>query len=142
MSVAELFPAHAKTLGAGKPSKPAVAAMHDRASGRYSESAWGDLVRQIPSGYPAGVGEGALVDDVISAVNIQCFTGDKPCGIVSKERGGRADIVDRDEATRWRLGLCLLQQGKVGLYVVSTDEELMIARHTLALLAGRTLERI
>jgi acetate kinase len=31
---------------------------------------------------------------------------------------------------------------KVGLYVVPTDEELMIARHTLALLAGRTPERI
>jgi acetate kinase len=31
---------------------------------------------------------------------------------------------------------------KVGLYVVPTDEELMIARHTLALLGGRTIERI
>jgi acetate kinase len=31
---------------------------------------------------------------------------------------------------------------KVGLYVVPTDEELMIARHTLALLGRRTIERI
>jgi acetate kinase len=31
---------------------------------------------------------------------------------------------------------------KVGIYVVPTDEELMIARHTLALLGGRTIERI
>jgi acetate kinase len=31
---------------------------------------------------------------------------------------------------------------KVGLYVVPTDEELMIARHTLALLDGRAIERI
>ena len=31
---------------------------------------------------------------------------------------------------------------KVGLYVVPTDEELMIARHTLALLESRTIERI
>jgi acetate kinase len=30
---------------------------------------------------------------------------------------------------------------KVGLYVVPTDEELMIARHTMALLGGRTVER-
>jgi len=30
---------------------------------------------------------------------------------------------------------------KVGLYVVPTDEELMIARHTLALIGGRTIER-
>jgi acetate kinase len=30
---------------------------------------------------------------------------------------------------------------KIGLYVVPTDEELMIARHTLALLGGRTIER-
>ena len=32
-------------------------------------------------------------------------------------------------------------QSKVALYVVPTDEELMIARHTLALLGGRTIER-
>jgi acetate kinase len=31
---------------------------------------------------------------------------------------------------------------KVGIHVVPTDEELMIARHTLALLGGRTIERI
>jgi acetate kinase len=31
---------------------------------------------------------------------------------------------------------------KVGIYMVPTDEELMIARHTLALLGGRTIERI
>jgi acetate kinase len=31
---------------------------------------------------------------------------------------------------------------KVGLYVVPTDEELMIARHTLAVLGRRTIERI
>jgi acetate kinase len=31
---------------------------------------------------------------------------------------------------------------KVGLYVLPTDEELMIARHTLALLGRRTIERI
>ncbi len=31
---------------------------------------------------------------------------------------------------------------KVGLYVVPTDEELIIAQHTLALLGGRTIERI
>jgi acetate kinase len=33
-------------------------------------------------------------------------------------------------------------QSKIGLYVVPTDEELMIARHTLALLDGRAIERI
>jgi acetate kinase len=31
---------------------------------------------------------------------------------------------------------------KVGIYMVPTDEEVMIARHTLALLGGRTIERI
>jgi acetate kinase len=31
---------------------------------------------------------------------------------------------------------------KVALYVVPTDEELTIARHTLALLGGRAIERI
>jgi acetate kinase len=35
-----------------------------------------------------------------------------------------------------------LPHSKVGLYVVPTDEELMIARHTLALLDGRAIERI
>jgi acetate kinase len=33
-------------------------------------------------------------------------------------------------------------QSKVALYVIPTDEELMIARHTLALLGRRTIERI
>jgi acetate kinase len=32
--------------------------------------------------------------------------------------------------------------GKLGLYVVPTDEELMIARHTLALLGNRSIEHI
>ena len=48
-----------------------------------------------------------------------------------------------DPAANHAAGLVISQpHSKVRLYVVPTDEELMIARHTLALLGGRTIERI
>jgi hypothetical protein len=57
----------------------------------------------------APIVEAGLVDDVVAAVDVERFAGDQACGIVGQERGGRPDIVDRDEASRRRFRLRLFQ---------------------------------
>ena len=45
----------------------------------------------------APVGDPALINDVIAAVDVKCLAGDQPSRIVSEERGGNAHVVDADE---------------------------------------------
>jgi acetate kinase len=51
-------------------------------------------------------------------------------------------VVLDPAANAARKSLISRAEGRVGLYVVPTDEELMIARHTLALLAQRGLQTV
>src|ERR1700685_3029124 len=52
-----------------------------------------------------------LVDDVIAAIDIKCFSGDKPCGIVGQEGSCHTHVLDADKTTRRRLGFRLVKQG-------------------------------
>ena len=61
----------------------------------------------------APIGDPALINDVIAAVDVECLASDQPRGIVSEERGGNAHVVDTDEAPCRRFrGIVLVR--KVG----------------------------
>ena len=63
----------------------------------------------VRPGVSAQVGDPALINDVIAAVDVKCFASDQPSGIVSEERGGNAHVVDADEAPCRRFRLRLVQ---------------------------------
>src|SRR6516225_9357951 len=52
----------------------------------------------------------SLINDVISAVDVQRFTGDQPCGIVREKCCGHANVVNADKDLCGSLCLCFVQQ--------------------------------
>src|SRR5947207_14544785 len=54
--------------------------------------------------------QNVLVDDVIAAVDIECFAGDQPRRVVRKEGGCYANIVNAHETARGSLGFRLVEQ--------------------------------
>jgi acetate kinase len=102
---------------------------------------------------------------VVAAVDIKRLAGDQPCGIMGKKGGGNAHIgfvftagigenspgmcariVERlawlggtldEKANAAGASRISAAGSRLAIHVVPTDEELMIARHTVALLSAR-----
>src|SRR5438034_11801976 len=54
--------------------------------------------------------QSALIDDMVSAVHVERFSGDEPRGVMGQERGGKADVVDAHQTAGGSLALRLLQK--------------------------------
>src|SRR5262249_62095576 len=51
-----------------------------------------------------------LVDDVVSTIDVERFSGDEPSGIVREERCCRTDVIDADETAGRGFALGFFQQ--------------------------------